>query len=124
MRRLLGVVIGVVIAVAVVAGMSWVTNQLFALPVDLREGNAIGAAVEASPIAAKVLIVGGWFLGALAGGLVAARISLWQASIWAVAGIVSAACLAMVLLIPHPLWMQIAALAAPLFAAVVAKGAY
>lgn len=122
MRKLLGVVFGVVIAMAVVAAMDWFDHWLFPLAVA-RDMAAIPAAIEAAPMAAKVLIVGGWFLGALVGGLAAVRISGWPMSIWIVTAIFVAACLATVILIPHPLWMQIAGVAAPLFAAVVVKGA-
>jgi len=124
MRKIAGVVFGVVIAMAAVAGMDWFVHWLFPLAVaNPNDMASIRAAIEAAPMAAKVLIVGGWFLGALMGGLVAVRISGWPPSIWIVTAIFIAACLANVILIPHPLWMQIAGVLAPLFAAVVVKGA-
>ena len=124
MRKIAGVVFGVVIAMAVVAGMDWFDHWLFPLAVaNSQDMASIRAAIEAAPMAAKVLIVGGWFLGALIGGLVAVRVSAWQPSLWIVTGIFIAACLANVILVPHPLWMQIAGVVAPLFAAVVVKGA-
>ncbi|MES2443585.1 MAG: hypothetical protein V4574_12210 [Pseudomonadota bacterium] len=119
MRKIVGVVFGVAIAMGVVAGMDWLCNRLFPMAVASNDM----ASIEAAPTVAKVLMVGGWFLGSLIGGLAAVRISEWQPSIWIVTGLFTAACLANVLLIPHPLWMQIAAAVAPLFAGVVVKGA-
>lgn len=139
MHRLLGILFGVVVAVVVVAGMDWLTNWLFPIVIPDANVPSIESASEATPLTAKVLIVGGWFLGALAGGLAAVWISSWQAAVWVVSALFAAAALtnmlliqnpqwmqiagADVVLIPHPLWMQIAGVVAPLCAAFVAKGA-
>ena len=120
MRKVAGAVLGLALAAVIVAGMDWFAHWLFPpAAVDLRGLLSI----DAAPMPARVLVAGSWFLGALVGGLVAVRVSAWPSSIWIVSGLAAAACLAMTMLIPHPLWMQVAAVAGPLFAAVVARTA-
>lgn len=124
-RKIAGTLAGVIVAMLVVTAMDWVSHALFPESVARSSDYAdIAAALAAAPLAAKAILVGGWFLAALIGGLVAVRISGWPFSGWIVALLVLAACVANGLLIPGlPLWMWIAAVVAPLFGGVVVRGA-
>ena len=66
------------------------------------------ALVDSMPLAARVAVVGGWLLGAFAGGTVAASIALREKAV--VAGLVpgvlvALATIANAMMIPHPWWM-------------------
>jgi hypothetical protein len=60
------------------------------------------------------------FLSALAGGYVAARISRRSWAAWAIAGLVVTGAVLSLFQFPHPLWMQIASVAAPLLGGALA----
>ena len=123
MKRFLGVLAGIVVAVAVIFGLEYLNHALFPWPpFDINDKTAFAAALEAAPMAAKLLIVAGWFLGTLAGGVVAFRICGWPTAGWIVAGFLVIGGLANILIIPHPVWMQIAAFAAPLVGGIVVSG--
>lgn len=109
MRQLIGIIIGLVVGAAVMLGINWLGAR-YTLPASF---------VSETP---QVATVSGWALGALAGGVAAVRLGDWPMSGWIIvlAGIGYA--LAISLTSPHPLWMQIAAVAAPLLAGVVVSG--
>lgn len=109
MKQLIGVIIGLAVGTGVILGLNWLGAH-YALPDGF---------ISDTPRAATV---SGWALGALAGGVAAVRVGDWPVSGWiiALAGIGYA--LAISLTSPHPLWMQIAAVAAPLLAGVVVSG--
>lgn len=124
MRKLLGIVIGAAVAVGVVFGLETLDQHIFSWPqVDFHDVAGLRAMIEGAPMTAKAMVVGGWFLGALAGGLIAVRVAGWAWAGWIIALLVIAGGVANVVMIPHPLWMQIAAIAAPLLAGVVVSGA-
>ncbi|MEI9927680.1 MAG: hypothetical protein WDN44_08165 [Sphingomonas sp.] len=124
MRKLLGVVIGAAIAGGAFYGLTLLDHRLFGWPdADFRDRAAFAASIAAAPMTAQAMIAGASFIAALAGGLIAVRIAGWAWAGWIVAGITAAVGLAIVLVVPHPLWMQIAAVAAPLLAGVVVSGA-
>ena len=124
MRKLMGAVVGAIVAISVIYGFEILNHAVFTWPqMALNDPLSMAAAIEAAPMTAKVMLVGGCFLGALAGGLVAVRIGDWAAAGWIIAVLVAAAGVVTIVTIPHPLWMQIAAVVAPLVAGLVVQGA-
>jgi hypothetical protein len=109
MKQLLGLAIGLVVGVAVILGLNWLGAR-FALPDNF---------IADTPQAATV---GGWALSALAGGVAAVRVGEWPLSGWIIVLIAIGYALSTSLMSPHPLWMQIAAVAAPFLAGVVVSG--
>jgi hypothetical protein len=109
MKQLLGIVIGLVVGAGVVLGLNWIGAH-YALPDSF---------IADTPRAATI---GGWALGALAGGVAAVRVGDWPISGWIIAAIGIGYALVMTLTSPHPLWMQIAAVAVPLLAGIVVSG--
>ncbi len=92
--------------------------KLFPLPPGFDQHNpeAVAAAVAAMPLAAKLLVVSGWCLGAFAGGGVAARIAQ-QYRVGAallIGALVVAGTLANASSVPHPLWMTAVGVVLPL----------
>ena len=114
-----GLLIGFVTAIALtVAG---VIMNPFPAGVDPRSPAAQINYYATAPFATLALIVAGRFLGALAGGWAAISISggsRWPA--WAVGVILSLYLLIEMSSMPHPLWMQVTGLLAPLIGAAIA----
>ena len=119
MRKVLGVVAGVITAFLLVALIEAIGTAIYPLPTELQsmdsaDGAALAAALAEIPLSAKILVVVGWLLGAFGGAWLALRISDWRWSGWVVAALVIAAGLVNLVLLPHPLWMQACAVAMPL----------
>lgn len=124
-RKILGTLAGVIVAMLVVSAMDGLSHYLFPGSVAKSMSYAdIAAAVAAAPLTAKAIMACGWFLAALIGGLIALRASNWAPSGWIVAGLILAACMANAFIIPGlPVWMWIAGVVAPLFAGLIVQGA-
>lgn len=122
LRIILGIVAGIVAAFAGVMAIELTGHQFFPQPSDLnmRDPEQIRAAIDALPLGAMLFVIAAWFGGALVGGVVAKLISqrVWAA--WAIAGVVALAGIMNILMIPHPLLMQIGAVAAPLLGGLLA----
>lgn len=116
LRKILGTVLGVIVAMLVVTAMDALSHSLFPLAVAKSSSMAdIGAALAAAPFAALAIMAAGWFLAVLIGGAVAIKASRWQPAGWIVAGLILAACVFNGFSIPGvPLWMQIAGVILPL----------
>lgn len=72
------------------------------------------------PMGAKLMVVFAWFVGALDGGIVARLLRGPAWAPWAIAGLLVVMCLITLAMIPHPLWMKIAGIAAPLLGGFIA----
>ena len=116
-RVILGIAAGLVVAFATVFAIDLAGHQIYPLPSDLNmhDPEAVGAFIQTMPTGALALVLIAWFVGALDGGVVAALIARRAWTVWPVAGLVAAAGVVNVLMIPHPVLLQIGAVAAPLF---------
>jgi hypothetical protein len=121
-RTILGIIAGIVVAFATVFAIDLAGHQVYPLPSDLNmdDYEAVGAYVQARPAGASAFVLLGWFLGAADGGVVAALVSRRAWTVWAIAGVVAVAGIAAVLMVPHPVLMQISTVAAPLLGGLVA----
>lgn len=115
-RALLGMAAGILVAFATVFAIDLAGHQIYPLPSDLNmnDPEAVGTFIETMPPAALAIVVIAWVVGAFDGGLVAAFISRRAWTVWPIAGLVAAAGVVNVLMIPHPALLQIGAVAAPL----------
>ena len=122
-RTVLGLVAGIVVAFATVFLIDMAGHQIYPLPTDLNmdDYEAVGAYVQSRPAGASAFVLLAWLLAAVDGGLLAAMISRRAWTVWAVAGVVAVAGLATVLMISHPVLLQIGAVAAPLLGGFVAS---
>lgn len=124
MRRMLGVIAGIITANLVIFLWELLLQQMpFGRAIDLAAASRPGF-MDTVPIEAKWWVVIGWLLGACIGALIAFRIARWDVAGWIVAGFVAAAGIANVAMIPHPLWMQLCAVALPFVGALFAFGLY
>lgn len=122
MRMILGIVAGIVVAVACVAGIEALGHAIYPPPPGLDPTNPrdIDRLMSMVPIMALVFVVVAWFVGALAGALVANLVARRNMAGWIVALLVIAGGVATMVMIPHPGWMWGAGVILPLLAAFVA----
>lgn len=122
-RILASIVAGTLVAFAVIWLVELAGHAVWpvASDLDMRDPETVARALPAIPLAAKLVVVLAWFAGALAGGVLAKRIagSWWAA--WPIAMLVALAGIMTAMMIPQPVWMQMAAVAAPLLGGLAAS---
>jgi hypothetical protein len=113
LRAALAVVAGVVVGFAVVMAVEMLSTMAFPLPegVDPMDEAAMREVMEDIPAGAMAMVVLAWFLGTIAGVVTAIRLhpmrERWPS--YVVAGLLAAATVANLVMLPHPLWMVVAA---------------
>jgi hypothetical protein len=118
---------GIVTGLVAVFGTIWLTDMIGHLihpmpkGLNIYNGAAVRAYIASMPPLALAFVLLAWFLGALVGGVVAASISRRHWTLWAMAGLVAALAILNVVMIPHPLLLQIGSVAAPLLGGLVAS---
>ena len=117
-RALAGLAAGLAVAIFTVMAVEALGNQLYPPPAgyDMTQASA-----ETLPFETLIWPVIGWFLGALAGGWVALRVSGERWTGWVIAACVLAATGLNFALITHPLWMIAAGIIAPLLGGWIAQ---
>jgi predicted lysophospholipase L1 biosynthesis ABC-type transport system permease subunit len=112
---ILGLFAGLFLAFATVFGLETISAWIYPLPpgTDLNDPASLQTLVDNSPLPAKIFVISAWFLGALIGGLAANFVSRLPWTALAIGSVVIAAGITNLFMIPHPLWMQIAAIVAP-----------
>jgi hypothetical protein len=122
-RNILGIVAGIAVAVLTVMAVQALGHTLYPYPadVDLSDPEQIARAFPAIPIAAKLFVVAAWFAGALAGAAVAKAISGRDWAAWTIAALIAIGAVMNLFVIPHPTWMQISAIVAPLLGGLIAN---
>ena len=120
-RILMGLVAGAVAAFASVWLVETIGHLVYPVQADMSSGNEeqMAALVRGLPRGALAFVVAAWFVGALVGGAVAAIISRRRWTAWLIAALVGLASIMTIFMIPHPEWMQVSALIAPLLGGVV-----
>ncbi len=118
MRTLMGIVLGLVVAAAVVTGAYYGYRHLYRLPTGsdfYTVSNLADYAVNA-PRQALACIIGGWALAGLIGGgfaALTARANRSGAAI-TVGAVVMLGVIGLAALIPYPAWVTVASLLLPI----------
>jgi hypothetical protein len=122
LRRIGGVAAGAVTGFLTIWLVEMIGHLFYPLPSDISLGNSedMAALLRAMPLGAQAFVVVAWLLGALAGGVVAYRITGLRWAAWAMAAFVALAAIVNILMIPHPEWMQVGSLVAPLIGGFIA----
>ncbi len=122
MRKILGLLVGIVVAGLTIAFVEMIGHGLYPPPADLdmRSPGGVAQYIAVAPTGALLAVVIGWFAGAAIGGWVAAQIGRWPAAAWIVAGLIALAGVYNATQIPAPLWMQLATVLAPALGGLVA----
>ncbi|WP_106640411.1 hypothetical protein [Allosphingosinicella vermicomposti] len=122
MRALGGIIAGLLIGLVIALALTIVSIVIHPFPRDFnpRSANDLATYYETAPFLALFMIVLGRFLGALAGGWVANAISGTRWTAWVIGIALCAYIVIEMSGIPHPLWMQITGVLAPLVGAAIA----
>lgn len=112
LRIISGVVAGIAVFMISLMMLELIAHQLFRTS-------------PAGPLPAGMhaFVAVSYFLGALTGGLVAAKISGERWTAWLIALLLAAGAAYTLTTFPHPLWMQVASIVAPLLGGLVASRA-
>ncbi len=116
MRKFLGVIAGVVALGLVVWVVEAVSHTIWPMPAGIgpTDPAQLATVMDLVPLAAKIAVVVAWFLGAVVGAWVGARVAQWPVAGWIVVAIGICFGVMTLFMIPHPMWMQAAAILAPL----------
>ena len=111
LKLILAVVVGVVVLMSVVVGGEFALHALFptAMP-DPNDAEAVKAAMAAAPMGAKVGLIVVYFIAALGGAFVAAKVAASRLAGGIVTGLMAALTIANFFMLPHPLWIIAASL--------------
>lgn len=122
-RIVLGVVAGVVVAFLCIWLIEMVVHSVngTAEGVDLGNSDEVARMAAAQPVTVLLLVLAGWFAGALLGAWTANAVAGLGRAGWIVAGLVVVAGVATMVMIPHPWWMWAGAVALPLAAGWLAQ---
>ncbi len=112
-RKIAAVVLGIAVAVAIVAATEAIGHAVYPVPADLDVQDAVqfGIYLESLPFGAFLFVLAAWTLATLGGGLLACFISREKPFVYAaiVGGFMLAGTVANLIMIPHPLWFSIIA---------------
>ena len=122
MRVIGGLVGGILLGLVGLLGVSWVNQLLYPAlsTVPINDKVRAGEIMLGLPLGAQIIIAAAWFAGALAGGWVAGAISRQGWTVWVIAGLVAVIAVMNVVVISHPLLLQIASVVAPLLGGALA----
>ena len=125
-RRLMGVIVGIVVA-ALLIDTSWAAaNTWFPAPIptDASDTDLLAGFVMKMPLAGQVTIAIGWFATGLVSAFAALRVAQWRPAGWVVVAVVLATGIWNLTQLTQPLWLQAATLVLPLAGAWLAERHY
>jgi uncharacterized membrane protein len=111
LRIIGGIVAGLAAVFATTLILELLAHQIFPIP---GEGQPL-------PIGIQLFVVFAWFTASVVGGVLAGRIAGARWAVWVIAIFCAASGVATVLMFPHPVWMQIASVVAPLIGGFIAN---
>jgi hypothetical protein len=118
----LGILAGIVVALAIQAGTDVLSNILYPAAItDSFDQRQVSEAFAARPTGALLITVLGFFLASLGGGFIARRIARRGWAVWVPAGLFVLMALAIVLAYPLPAWTGFASVLAPLIGGLLAR---
>lgn len=115
-RALLGLLAGMMVAVAVIATIEAIGHKIWPLPAttgNSKDPAVIATLLAQAPLGALASVVLAWWAGAAGGAWIGFRFAGQphaRAVGLGVAGVIWLATAANLLLIPHPVWMMVAGL--------------
>jgi hypothetical protein len=123
LRRIIGTIVGLVLAIALIDGAWELADRWFpaAIAADASDRDMLARFVMAMPLAGQSIIAAGWLLASLIGAFAALRISQWRPGGWIVAIVVVATGVRNLTQLAQPLWLQGATLILPLLGAWLAE---
>lgn len=111
LKLILGVVVGVVVIMALVVGGEFALHALFPIPMpDPNDVEAVKAAMANAPMGAKIGLIVVYFIAALGGAFVAAKVAARRLAGWIAGGVMAALTVVNFFMLPHPVWIVAASL--------------
>jgi hypothetical protein len=98
---------GLIVAFVVTFGIEWINTLMYPLPpgTDIRNPDAMKAAMATLPAAALIIVLVGWFLSALVAAWMTTRIAQGRPHPAMILGaLLLAAAVGNMLVFPHPAW--------------------
>ncbi len=122
MRKIIAIIVGLVVAIALI-DQSWsFAARWFPLPVDPgADADMLATYVIRMPLAGKLFVSVGWLVAGLAAAFVALRIAQWRPAGWIVGGLIVALGIWNLTQLAQPLWMQAMSVVAPLLGCFLAE---
>lgn len=123
MRRIVGTIVGLALAIALIDG-AWALAEYWfpaAIAADASDREMLARFVMAMPLAGQTIIAAGWLLAGLTGAFAVLRIAQWRPGGWIVALVVVADGVWNLTQLAQPLWLQGATLILPLLGAWLAE---
>jgi hypothetical protein len=112
LRNISAVLLGVVVAFCTVMLVEWLSHQVYPLPpgLDFKNPEQVRQFTSSLPLGAFLLILLGWLLGTISGGLAACYVAREKPLVFAsiIGAVMLAATVANLVMIPHPTWFSIA----------------
>jgi hypothetical protein len=123
MRRIIGTIVGLVLAIALIDGAWELAERWFPAPIaaDASDQEMLARFVMAMPLAGQAIIATGWLFAGLVGAFAVLRIAQWRPGGWIVALVVVADGVWNLTQLAQPLWLQAATLILPLLGAWLAE---
>lgn len=116
MRKAIGLVIGLVVAVLII-DTGWQAAAVWfppVLPTDADDAQIMSGYVIAMPVAGQGLIAVTWLLAGLVGAFSALRVGQWRPAGWVVTGFVLLTVIWNLTQISQPWWLATLSVAAPI----------
>ena len=106
-RRIIGILVGLAIAVLLIDGAWGLAGRWFPSPVspDSDDVTTLAGFVIAMPFAGKLLVVAGWLVAGFVAAFAALRIAQWRPAGWIVAALIVALDLWNATQLAQPIWM-------------------
>ena len=123
MRKIIGTILGLVLAIALIDGAWALAERWFpaAIATDASDREMLARFVMAMPLPGQLMIASGWLLAGLVGGFAVLRIAQWRPGGWIVALVVVADGVWNLTQLTQPMWLQGATLILPLLGAWLAE---
>jgi hypothetical protein len=113
-RRIVGAVVGIAIAIATVMLMEWLSHSIHPLPpgLDVNDSAAMNNYLDSVPPTAMLLVLIGYLVGTFDGTLVACLIGRVQPMFYAllIGVLMLAGTISTLIMFRHPTWFSIASI--------------
>ena len=111
MRKAAGLIVGVVVAIGLIAAVQLFSHTVYPPPTNVDFSNEDDARrmLATAPPGSLLFVVGAYVTGVFGGGLIAGLIARETPALfaWAVGGFVLTGAIVNMYAIPHPLWFSI-----------------
>lgn len=116
MRIVSSIIVGILVSFLLVGLIEGVATWLYPVSGDIASTDraALAAVVAGIPLPAKLIVAASWLLAPFVGVWLCLRIGDRAAGGWIVTAAFLVASIANQVGLPHPLWMQVCAIALPL----------